>query len=102
MRKRILYIFLLLISTQANAQRQMENLDRGVVAVRNAEGKVFVSWRLLSTDPDDIAFDVWRANGDGKDIDKAIKINRTPVTKTTNILDETADTYKTPMFKSHN
>ncbi len=32
------------------APRQMERLDRGVVAIRQGEGKVFVGWRLLGTD----------------------------------------------------
>lgn len=35
--------------------RQMEQLGRGVVAIHQGEGKVFVSWRLLGTDPDAIA-----------------------------------------------
>ncbi len=38
----------------------MEKLDRGVVAVHQADGKVFVSWRLLATDPDGVAFNVYR------------------------------------------
>ena len=33
------------------AQRVMENLGRGVVAVKAAEDKIFVSWRLLGADP---------------------------------------------------
>jgi rhamnogalacturonan endolyase len=37
----------------------MEMLDRGVVAINQGGGKVFVSWRLLATDPDDVAFDVF-------------------------------------------
>jgi rhamnogalacturonan endolyase len=83
------------ILLSANAQRQMEYLDRGVVAVRNAEGKVFVSWRLLGTD-DDIAFNVYRITGNDKaGRDKALKLNKTPVTKTTNLLDETADAAST-------
>ncbi|MGO8055556.1 hypothetical protein, partial [Rhizobium leguminosarum] len=61
----------------------MEWLDRGVVAVRNNDGKVFVSWRLLGTDPANIAFNVYRANGNMKDgSDKTIKLNKAPVTKT--------------------
>ena len=69
------------------AQRQMENLDRGVSAVRNKEGKVFVSWRLLATDPNDVSFNLYRTlNG------KTEKLNKTPVVKTTNFLDENADT----------
>ena len=39
--------------------RRMEKLDRGVVAVNEGGGKVFISWRLLVTDADDIAFDVF-------------------------------------------
>ena len=39
--------------------RQLEKLDRGVVAIHQGGGNVFVSWRLLVTDVDDIAFDVF-------------------------------------------
>ena len=46
------------------AQRQMENLKRGVVAVSQPDNKVFVSWRLFGTDPEDIAFNVYRIADD--------------------------------------
>jgi rhamnogalacturonan endolyase len=39
----------------------MENLGRGVVAIPQADGKIFVAWRMLGTDADDIAFNVYRA-----------------------------------------
>ena len=43
-----------------------ENLDRGVVALRQSDGRVYVGWRLLASDPADIAFHVARAeNRDG-------------------------------------
>lgn len=42
----------------------MEALDRGVSAVRMPDGKVFVSWRLLGTEPQDLAFNLYRADGD--------------------------------------
>ncbi|WP_424991786.1 rhamnogalacturonan lyase [Paenibacillus turpanensis] len=58
--------------------RQMEYLDRGVVAVRTNEG-IFVSWRLLGTDPSEIAFNLYR---DGK------KINSSPITGSTNFIDK--------------
>ena len=35
---------------QVHAQRQMEKLGRGVVAVRNGSDSVFVSWRILGTE----------------------------------------------------
>ena len=48
-----------------------EKLDRGVVAVRQPDGKVFVSWRILRDDLKGESFDVYR-NG--------IKLNKTPLT----------------------
>ena len=43
---------------------KMENLGRGVVAVRTGEGgrDIFVSWRYLSKDPTNICFNVYRDN----------------------------------------
>ena len=41
----------------------MEKLNRGVVAVNQGEGKAFVSWRMFGTDPDGIAFNVYRTTG---------------------------------------
>jgi len=38
----------------------VEKLDRGLVALEREDGSVFLSWRLLETDPDDIAFEVER------------------------------------------
>ena len=38
---------ILLWVNRAGAQRWMENLGRGVVAVNQGNGKVFVSWRML-------------------------------------------------------
>ena len=50
----------LLFVRAAFAQRQMEFLGRGVVAIPQGGGKVFVSWRLLGTDPDDVEFNLFR------------------------------------------
>ena len=50
--------------------RQMENLDRGVVAVRSGNGNL-VTWRLLGTDPSGTAFNLYRGDS---------KITSTPVT----------------------
>lgn len=55
----------------------MEWLDRGVVAVKVSNG-VFLSWRLLGTDPQDVAFNIYR-NG--------ILVNGTPLTGGTNFVD---------------
>ncbi|HNY30138.1 MAG TPA: rhamnogalacturonan lyase [Fibrobacteria bacterium] len=60
------------------ATRDMENLDRGVVAVKTASG-VFVGWRVLGTDPANLAFNVYRG---------ATKVNASPITGATNLVDE--------------
>lgn len=64
-------------SAYANTPRQMEALDRGVVAVQVNNG-IFVSWRLLGTDPSSIAFNVYR-NG--------TKVNSSPIATSTNYVD---------------
>lgn len=67
---------------QAQEKRQMEYLDRGLVAVKTDVG-VFVSWRLLGTEPSDISFNLYR---NGK------KVNNTPIFTSTNYLDASGTT----------
>nr|WP_100407535.1 rhamnogalacturonan lyase [Bacillus solitudinis] len=57
--------------------RQMEFLERAPVAVKVDNG-VFISWRLLGTDSENIAFNLYR---DGE------KINLSAITSSTNYLD---------------
>ena len=38
------------------APKQMEKLNRGLVAVRTSSKQVFISWRLFGTDSPAIAF----------------------------------------------
>ena len=59
--------------------RLVEKLDRGAVSVRAGTGNL-VSWRLLGTDPADVAFNVYRG---------ATRLTRTPLTASTNFLDST-------------
>jgi Rhamnogalacturonan I lyases beta-sheet domain len=68
------------------AQRQMEWLGRGVVAIHESDKNVFVSWRLLGSDPEGIAFNLYRVTGG-----KTVKLNLQPLTKGTNWLDKDAD-----------
>ncbi len=53
---------------------KMEKLGRGAVAVRHTPQEVILSWRYLSSDPQSIAFDLFR-NGE--------KINPQPITDCT-------------------
>src|ERR1035437_7525511 len=82
----ISFTIALICVSQLNAQRQMEYLDRGVIAIKQNDHKVFVSWRLLGTEPDDIVFNLYRTTGGN-----TIKLNEEPLLKGTNYVDETVD-----------
>ena len=79
---------LFLIATGANAQRQMEKLGRGVVAINKGDGQVYVGWRMLGTDTNSIAFNLYRSTGGGM----AVKLNTSLITNTTDYLDTGVDT----------
>jgi rhamnogalacturonan endolyase len=79
-----------LFAIEALSQRQMEKLGRGLIAIKQSDGKIFVGWRMLGTDPDPIAFNLYRST-DGK---KPVKLNDKPVTATTSFVDEQADAMK--------
>lgn len=91
----LIAVFLLgLMSTVAFAgERQMESLTRGVVAVKTQQSgddkfSVFVSWRLFATDPDAIAFNLYRRSVDGN----ATRVNVEPIVDSTNFVDRDVDT----------
>ncbi len=78
---------LLITGTTLFAQRQMEWLDRGLIAVPDRQGKVLVSWRLLGTEDPQVTFNVYRSAGG-----KTIKLNKVPVAEATSFLDSTVNT----------
>lgn len=82
---------LLLGASEARAQRLMEKLGRGVIAVNEGGGKVFVSWRLLGDDPERIAFNLYRKADGGE----AVKLNKAPLAGATNFVDENVNTSQT-------
>ena len=61
--------------------RQMESLDRGLIALPKGEKTVYVGWRMLGTEPDALAFNLYR---DGR------KLNDEPITNSTNFVDANA------------
>lgn len=83
----LLILLIALAANQSFGQRQMENLGRGVVAMRKTTDSVFVSWRMLGTDPDDIAFNLYRKTGSNT----PVKLNSAPITKNTNYTDAKPD-----------
>ncbi|MEK8213956.1 rhamnogalacturonan lyase family protein [Paenibacillus sp. FSL L8-0463] len=66
-------------SAGSQTARQAEYLDRGLVAIL-ADNGVFLSWRYLNTDPNEIAFNVYK-NG--------YKVNTSPISDATNYVDTT-------------
>ncbi len=67
------------------AQRYMEYLDRGVVAVKVTSG-VFVSWRVLGTEWSGVSYNVYRGT---------TKLNSSPITGATNYSDASGTTSST-------
>lgn len=64
-------------TSQVQPERQMEALDRGLVAVPS-EGGVLISWRLLASDISSQGFDLYRGS---------TRLNTEPITTRTNALD---------------
>ncbi|HJO65285.1 MAG TPA: hypothetical protein QF469_08085, partial [Sphingomonas sanguinis] len=67
-----------LMAMPPGGNRQVERLDRGVVAVPAMGGGVLVSWRSLAADAKGVGFDVYR---DGR------KVTARPVIDSTNFRD---------------
>lgn len=87
------FVFLYVLSPLL-AQRQMEWLGRGVNAVTKPDGAVFISWRLLGTDPAGITFNVYRVTANGK----PQKLNKTPVATAAAFEDKQADTARSNVY----
>jgi rhamnogalacturonan endolyase len=82
-----IYLLSLLCGTPVKAQRQMEKLGRGLVAFHKGNDSVYIGWRLLGTDPEDIGFNLYRKTG--KNV--PVKLNTTLLTQTTDFTDTRVD-----------
>lgn len=76
-----IYLFLILFCTGLSAQPsydysklKKEQLNRGIVAIKKNANTNFISWRYLSSDPINIAFNIYRDN---------VKLNKKPITRAT-------------------
>jgi len=67
-----------------HGQRQMEDLSRGMVAVRLPSGSVFLSWRLLGAESESSVFNLYRIVKGAP----AVRINPKPIVQATNFVDE--------------
>ncbi|MBN2213799.1 MAG: rhamnogalacturonan lyase [Bacteroidales bacterium] len=109
---RLLIIIPALLSYISNivfSQRIMEHIDRGVIALNPVSDSVFISWRLLNDDAQNITFDIYRSARSGD----TVKLNSLPIKDGTWFIDTTANlnkknTYfinpsnKNPAFSNYN
>jgi len=63
--------------------RIAEKINRGMLALWNDSGKVYLGWRLLKTDPKGIIFNIYRSVDGGE----AVKLNQEPLITTTDFID---------------
>ncbi len=82
MKYSLLMLALVVCVFGASAQRKMEKLDRGVVAVPSDSNRVFISWRWLESDSDDVAFNVYK-----KEKDEIVLLNTNPIEDVTCFID---------------
>jgi len=90
-------IFITLLAASSRAAPAPEKLGRGVVAVRSSETEVFISWRLLATDPPGIGFNVYRFTGAGP----AVLLTPRPLTGPTYFIDGQAPLNQDNYFIVH-
>ncbi|MBC3846538.1 T9SS type A sorting domain-containing protein [Winogradskyella echinorum] len=74
-----LFILITLLSiTNASAQKQMETLNRGVLAVRTSSTEVLVSWRIFGPEFTNASYNVYRGT---------TLLNSTPISGASNFID---------------
>ncbi len=78
--KKLFILFFLLISVCSFAQRQMENLDRGLIAQKVTGKGMYVNWRITGQEWYGTSYNLYR---DG------ILVNTTPITGASNYTDAT-------------
>jgi rhamnogalacturonan endolyase len=76
-----------LLASATTAPRQMENLGRGLIAINQGGGSVWIGWRLLGTEPDNITFNLYRRTGSRT----TAKLNGTAIAGQTYFVDTKAD-----------
>lgn len=89
------YVVALLLPIAAFSQRQMEFLNRGIVAMPDGKGAIFISWRLLATDAGNISFNLYRSVNNAK----ATRLNAKPITAVTSWLDERTDSTRSYTYQ---
>lgn len=87
MKKTFYTLILAFLCFNTYAQRRMENIDRGLVAVQVSEG-IYINWRIPASEWYDVSYNIYRNN---------TKINPSPITGASNFTDPqgtSASTYQ--------
>jgi autotransporter-associated beta strand repeat len=93
--KKFFILFAIFLSLQTVfAQRKMERMDRGVVAMYKSSSQIYISWRYLATDPENIQFNVYRQIGTAQ----PVKLNNSPIYNSTNLLTNVSNTSTSRIF----
>ena len=82
------------LAAQTPAPAPLEKLQRGLVALRPDAKSVFVSWRLLATDPEGTAFNLYRTRDGGC----PTRLNPAPLSGPTFYTDENPGSGKLTYF----
>lgn len=85
---------IVLLTGPMHAQRYMEKLGRAMVAINQGDGRVYVGWRMLGTDPHNLAFNLYRSTGGAS----PVKLNDQPITQSTNWVDNAVDLSQTNSY----
>ena len=80
-------IFCLIFNGLCSANSIGEKIDRGLVALPRDRGVVYVGWRLFDSDPNNVAFNLYRMEVGSKEGYK--KINDQPIASSTDYVDDT-------------
>jgi hypothetical protein len=63
-----------------------EKINRGMLAMAMGDGRVYLGWRLLRSDPQDVAFNVYRSTGDAA----PVRLNAQSLARTSDFIDDKA------------
>ena len=82
------FVIVILVLSCVGTLYGLEKLDRGLIALPYADGNVYIGWRLLISDPPDVAFDVLRCSEPNGEFEK---LNSSPVKDSCNFVDKKAE-----------
>jgi rhamnogalacturonan endolyase len=88
-----------LLPPSGTAAEDRGGLARGVSALPNEEGRITVAWRLLGSDPQDVAFHVYRRDLYGGR--EFVRVNPEPVTESTTFIDPTVRNGSSYHYRVH-